>query len=184
MNERRVDPEPFTIFLAIMAGISGTIAAANYARTHLKPAQSRVRANILELLAKVEDQSRDLRANVGTLRDIFSGAAFSHGGSIRVGNNAYLTPANYLRYKSVSESVYRQLQEINRLANKLEEQTSRHSDLETRATTNLLGEAYTRLDRLVSASHLSAEESWQELEALTNLVEKAISELRRQLAAE
>ena len=94
-SERRVDPEPITIFLAVMAGISGTIAAANYVRTHLKPAQSRVRANILELLAQVEDQTRELRAHVGMLREIFAGATFSQGGSIRVGTSAYLTPANY-----------------------------------------------------------------------------------------
>jgi hypothetical protein len=185
VNERRVDPEPITIFLAIMAGVSGTIAAANYVRTHhLKPVQSSVRAKILELLAKLEDQSRELRGNVGTLRDIFSSSTFSQGGSIRVGNGAYLTPANYSRYKAVSENVYRQLQDVNRITNKLEEQTSRHADLETRATSNMLGDAYGRLDRLIAARDLSSEQGWGELDALIALVERAISELRRQLEQE
>lgn len=184
MDRNRVDPEPITIITALLAAASLSVAAANYAKTHLKPAPSRVRAEILGLLAKLEDEGRHLRADVATLRDIFEKAEYSDSRAIRVRNGAYLTPSNFLRYEAVSDDVYRRLRDLNRIGIRLEKQVGRNSELQSGATTNYLGEAYERLERLIDAKRLAEVDAWSELDKLLELVEKAVAEVRRQLAAE
>ena len=184
MDRERIDPEPISIIAAIIAAASLSVSAANYARTHLKPAPSRTRAEIIGLLAKLEDEGRHLRADLTTLRDIFAKAEYSNGRAIRVRNGAYLTPTDFLRYESVSDDVYRRLRELNKIGLKLEKQIGRSSALESRATTNYLGEAYEKLERLIDAKRLAEVDAWGELDKLLELVQKAIADVRQQLEAQ
>jgi hypothetical protein len=181
MDRERIDPEPVSIIAAIIAAASLSVAAANYAKTHLKPAPSRVRAGIVDLLAKLEDEVRQLRADLAALREIFATAEYANDRAIRVRNGAYLTPANFLRYQAVSDDVYRRLRQLNKIGLKLEKQVGRSSTLTTQATTNLLGKAYEKLERLLDAKRLAEADAWSELDQLLELVQKAIAEVRQQL---
>ena len=184
MDNRRIDPEPVSIIAAILAAASLSVAAANYAKTHLKPAPSRIRSEIIGLLAKLEDEGRHLRADLATLKDIFSKAEYANSHAIRVRNGAYLTPADFLRYEAVSDDVYRRLRELNKIGLKLEKQVSRSAGLEARATTNYLGAAYEKLEGLLDAKRLAEVDAWSELDQLLELVQKAVAEIRQQLEAQ
>ncbi len=184
MDRQRIDPEPISIIAALLSGASLVVSAANYAKTHLKAAPSRVRSEIIGLLAKLEDEVRHLRADLDTLKDIFAKASYSHDRAIRVRNGAYLTPSDFLRYEAVSDDVYRRLRDLNKIGLKVERQVARSPDLDTRMTTNYLGEAYDRLERLIDARRLAEVDAWSELDHLLDLVQKAVSEVRQQLGTQ
>ena len=179
--DRGIDPEPISIIAALLAAASLSVAAANYAKTHLKPAPSHVRSEILKLLTGLEDEVRHLRDHLATLRDLFSKAEYTHSRAIRVGNGAYLAPASFLRYEEVSDDVYRRLRDLNRIALQLERRIDRSSQFEAGASTSYLGDAYAKLERLIDARRLAEIDAWQELDELLQLVEKAVAEVRQQL---
>lgn len=183
MSERRIDPEPITIFLAVLSTVSATVASANYVRTHLKPEPSRVRGEIAELISRLEDEIRYLKIDVQILRNIFDQAEFPDGARMRFRNGAWLSLADFKRYEGVSENIYRRMKLVGNLGGKLEKQTSRYAGLETRVSTNYLGEAYSELDRLLDSRDLYVSEAWERVERLAALTERALSEVRRQIAA-
>jgi hypothetical protein len=92
VDNRRIDPEPLSIFLAIVATVNGSIAVVNYVKTHRKPPRSRVRKKILDALAKLEDQTKYLRADPAVVRDIFGKAQTSGTRSIRLRPGVLLSP--------------------------------------------------------------------------------------------
>ena len=182
-NQRRIDPEPITIYMAIVATIAASIAAANYARTHLKPAQSEVRSDILNTLSDLEDQSRYLLADLGVLRDIFENGEFRRERTLRLGNGVYLTPADFKRYENLSDSIYKRLRTLNKIGLALEKRVAKYGGVEAGPSTNMLGEAYYKLEKLLDGRNLSVDSAWRELQSLNELVLRAVSEIRRQLQA-
>ena len=180
-QQRRIDPEPITIYMAVVATIAASIAAANYARTHLKPAPSEMRWEILDTLTELEDESRYLLADLGVLRDIFEKAEFPTGRALRLRNGVYLTPADFRRYENLSDSMYRRLRTLNKIGLSLEKRVARYGDVEAGPSTNMLGEAYYKLEKLLDARDMSIDGAWRELQSLTELVLRAVSEIRRQL---
>jgi hypothetical protein len=180
-DERRVDPEPITIYLAILATVSASIAAANYARTHLKPAPSKVRGEILAALTALEDETRYLLADLGVLKDIFEKAKYPSGRTIQLRNGAYLTGQDFERYERLVDSMYRRLRVLNRIGLDLEKAVAKYGEVESGPSTNLLGEAYRRLEELLYSRNLSVERAWNQLEELTVLILRAVSSIREQL---
>jgi hypothetical protein len=167
--------------MAVVATVAASIAAANYARTHLKPAPSEIRSEILETLTDLEDESRYLLADLGVLKDIFENADFPNGSVMRLRSGAYLSWADFRRYENLSDGIYRRLRSLNKIGLSLEKRVSRYGDIEAGPSTNMLGEAYSRLERLINAKDLSVDRAWSELQTLTELVLRAISEIRKQL---
>ena len=181
MRERKIDPEPITIFLAVLSTISATVASANYVKTHFKPEPSRLRGEILELLSTLTDEVRYLRIDVQILREIFRNAEFPDGNRMRFRNGAWLSIADFKRYEGVTENIYRRMKIVGKLGGKLERHTSRYSGLSLREPTNYLGEAYSELDRLLDSRDLYVEQAWERVERLTKLTEQALNNIRRQL---
>lgn len=181
MTVRRIDPEPITIYLAIAATFSATVAAANYVKTHYKPLPSAVRVNVSRSLVELEDHVKRLRADLSILRDIFSKAEFQDGRGIRLGNGAYLTSAEFSRYMKVSKGVMRRLAEVNEVTLKMERETTRLSSPPQQGVTNVLGAAYEELERLLQSRNLSVDDAWEQMESIANSLEAAIRDIRKQL---
>lgn len=181
MRNRRIDPEPITIYLAVVATISASITAANYARTHLKPPPSKIRGAILEALTALEDETRYLLADLGVLRDIFRNARYPSGRTIRLRNGADLTAADFHRYQRVVDGMYRRLRTLNAVGLDLEQLVARYGDIDAGQSTNLLGEAYDTLERLLQERNLSIEKAWDKLEELTAMILRAVARIREQL---
>ena len=178
---RRIDPEPVTIYLAIVATFTASVAAVNYIKTHHKPLPSTVRANVSQSLAELEDHTKHLRADLSIIQDIFSKAKFPNGRTIRLGNGAYLTAAEFSRYMGTSDAVLRRLRDVHKLALKMEREATRLTALQAGPITNILGETYESLDDLMNNRNLTVDNAWEKLRAIADGLEHAIRELRRQL---
>jgi uncharacterized coiled-coil protein SlyX len=181
MTIRRIDPEPITIYLAIVATFTASVAAANYVKTHCKPLPSSVRMRISKSLAELEDHVRRLRADLDILQDIFSKAKFPNGTGIRLGNGAYLSATEFDRYMKVSSSVIHRLSDVNKLTLKMEKETTRLDYLEDGPVTNILGQVYESLDSLLNSHDLSIDRAWEQLRYIADNFEKAIDDLREQI---
>ncbi|MBT3015758.1 MAG: hypothetical protein KME63_08450 [Candidatus Thiodiazotropha sp. (ex Clathrolucina costata)] len=182
MTIRRIDPEPITIYLAIAATFTATVAAANYVKTHHRPLPTAIRRKLAGSLAELEDHVVRLRADLDILEDIFSKAEFPNGTGIRLGNGAYLTPEDFNRYMKVSSGVIRRLSEVNKLTLKMEKDASRLDYLEEGPVTNMLGQAQERLDELLNSRDLSIESAWEQLRYIADNLDSAIRELRNQIS--
>lgn len=181
VKTRYVDPEPLSIYLAIVATMSGTIALVNLIESHWpQPLPTQARAQLLGGLAPLDDQCRHLRADAQILRDLFTNAQYPDGRFIPLRSGARLSPADFERYERVSDDVYRRLRELNRLCNRLEKRALRGGDLPIELDVNRLGELHARLDALVNARTLSTPEGWQQVEDLIQTVQQVIAALRRQ----
>ncbi len=181
MVDRRVDPEPITVYLAVLATISASIAAANYVRSHMRPPPTKTRGEILDALTALEDETRYLLADLGVLRDIFGNAKYPNGRTIRLGSGANLTFSDFDRYQRVVDSMYRRLRKLNSIGLALERLVARYGCLETGPSTNLLGEAYGVLERLLEERNLSVEKAWYRLGELTSMILHAVTRIREQL---
>jgi len=181
MNIRRIDPEPITIYLAIAATFTATVAAANYIKTHFEPLPSSVRRRITESLVQLEGHVRHLRTDLDILQDIFSEAEFPNGRAIKLGNGAYLTAAEFNRYMKVSNGVISRLGEVNKLTLKMEKETTNLRYIEDRPITNMLGDVYERLDSLLNARDLSIDGAWEQLRYIADNLEDSINEIRKQI---
>lgn len=182
MTIRRIDPEPITIYLAIAATFTATVAAANYVKTHHRPLPTAIRRKLAGSLAELEDHVVRLRADLDILQDIFSKAEFPNGTRIRLGNGAYLTPEDFNRYMKVSGGVIRRLSEVNKLTLKMEKDASRLDYIEEGTVTNMLGQAQERLDKLLSSTDLSIESAWEQLRYIADNLDNAIRDLRIQIS--
>jgi hypothetical protein len=100
---RRIDPEPIAIFMAIMAAFSASVAAVNYVKTHHRPLPTKVRAELIWLLTDLDDHTKDLRADLSKIEDIFRNASFQLERTIRFGNSVHLTENDFFRYQRVSD---------------------------------------------------------------------------------
>jgi hypothetical protein len=181
MNVRRIDPEPITIYLAIVATFTASVAAANYIKTHYKPLPSAVRAGVSKSLAELEDHVKHLRADLSILKDIFAKAMFPNGRGIRLGNGAYLTADEFSRYMKTSDSVIRRLGDVNKLTLKMEREATKLPNPQDLGITNVLGSAYEELDSLLNSRDLSIDSAWERLRSIADNLETAIDELRKQL---
>ena len=86
--ERRLDPEPITIYMAIAGTCAATAATVNLIKTHYKPLPSEVRNRLVELLTNLEDHIKRLVADLSIIEDIFRQAKFPKVKTIRLGNGA------------------------------------------------------------------------------------------------
>lgn len=181
MTIRRIDPEPITIYLAIAATFTATVAAANYVKTHHGPLPTAIRQKLASHLAELDDHIVRLRADLDILQDIFSEAEFPNGTGIRLGNGAYLTPYGFDRYVKVTDSIIRRLSEVNKLSLKMEKQASGLDYFEDGPVTNMLGQAHDNLDKLLNSKDLSIESAWEQLRYIADNLDRAIHEIRNQI---
>jgi hypothetical protein len=180
---RRVDPEPITIFMAIVATYTASVSTANFVKTHYKALPTRVRSKLLASLTELDDQAERLRADVKIIADIFDKARFPAGSSIRLGNGAHLSPSEFSRYQKTSDNVIRTLRAVHKLCLNMERQALKLEALEMHSATNVLGEAYTKLDALLESRNLTSKKAWAELDSIAEALERAIKDLRGQLGS-
>ncbi len=178
---RRIDPEPITIFMAIMATFSASVAAVNYVKTHHRPLPTKVRAELMSLLAELDDHTKHLRVDLSIIENIFRNASFQREQTIRLGNSGHLTENDFSRYEKVSDNVFRTLRTVHKIALKMERKATRLEGFEMATTTNALGETYTKLDRLLESRNLTLTKAWEELRSIAQGLEQVIDELRNQL---
>ena len=180
---RRIDPEPITIYMAIVGTVAASVATVNYIKTHYKPLPSSVRAKLLEQLADLGDHSKRLRADLNIVEDIFKNATFENGKSIRLGSGAHLSASDFSRYMSCSDAIIVRFREVNKLTLQMEREATKATALQLGPTVNTLGEVYTRLDRLLESRDLTQERAWSDIRAILDGLDSAIKELRQQLGA-
>lgn len=179
---RRIDPEPITIFTAFMAAFSALVSALNYVKTHYRPLPTKVRANLMSLLADLDDHTKHLRADLSIIEDIFRNASFQHERTLRLGNSAHLTENDFYRYEKASDNVFRTLRTVHNISLKIERMATRFDGLEMATTTNTLGEIYTKLDQLLQYRELTLQKAWEDLRSIAQGLEQVIYELRNQLS--
>ena len=180
---RRIDPEPVTIFAAIVATYAATVATINYIKSHHKPLPSVVRAKLLKQLTELDDHAKKLRAEVAIVEDIFKNAKYASAKSIRLGNGAQLTASDFSRYMEVSDSIIGRFREVNKLTLQMEREATKATSLQLGPTVNVLGDVYSKLEHLLEARNLSQERAWTDLRAISDGLDSAITELRKQLSA-
>jgi hypothetical protein len=178
---RRIDPDPITIYMAIVATYSASVATVNYLKTHYKQLPTKSRAKLVVSLAKLGEHTKGMREDAKTIRGIFQNAKFAAGRKIRLGNGAELTQRDFSRFEKTSDNVLRRLRKVHKLCLKMERETAKLGTLETGQITNVLGETYRRLQRLLESRDLSFEKAWAELDAIAEGLERAIADLRKQL---
>jgi hypothetical protein len=183
MMARRIDPEPISIYMAIMATFAASVAAVNYVKTHHRPLPSKVRSELVSLLAELEDHTKHLRMDLSIIEDIFRDATFQRGPAIALGNGAQLTENEFSRYEDVSDHVFSALRKVHKLSLKIERKATSLDGLEMAQTTNALGETYTKLDQLLQSRELILQRGWKELRSIARGLEQVIDELRSQLGA-
>jgi hypothetical protein len=184
MTSRRIDPEPITIFMAIAAAYSAAVASVNYVKTHHKSLPSKVRARLLVLLKKLEDQAKGLRADLRTVEGIFRNAEFYKGRKIQFGNGAQLTDRAFSEYEVACDKSLRRLRDIHKLSLTMERTARKLGSLDMGPTTNVLGNVYTRVEKLLESKNLSIDRAWRDLEAIADGLDRAIKELRKQLSVD
>lgn len=183
MRKHSVDPEPITIYLAILATLSGVITVAKTVEDHLpKNLPTKTRAQLLEKLILVDNECRQLQIDVVALRDLFGKAQFPNGRFIKLMSGARLSGADFARYERTSDNVYARLRHLNQICNDVEKLLSRLDTDIGAASTNELGDAHDRLDALLKKHDLSVDEAWQRVEDLVGRVEGIVRNLRSRLS--
>ena len=182
-TDKRIDPDPFTIYAAIVATYAAGVATVNFVITRYPPLPAEARARLLSSLKELDDHAKSLRADLRTIEDIFRNAKFAKGRTIRLDNGAELTRIDFSRYEKVADNVLVRLRKVYKLSLKVERQATKLDALEMAPTTNIIGDTYARLDKLLQTKNLSMEKAWQELHAIADGLDLAIDELRKQLGA-
>ena len=183
MQVKRIDPEPIIIFAAVVATYSAAVATINYVKTHYKPLPSAVRAKVLASVNALDDHTRRLTADVAIIEGIFQNAKFAGlSEAIRLGNGAYLVHADFVRYQHTSDQILGRLKDVHKLCLKLERDATKAGSAPV-ATTNEIGDTYTRLQSLLESRDLTHEKSWKEVREIAAGLQRAIAELRKQLGA-
>lgn len=182
MVNRRIDPDPITIYMAIVATCAAAVGTVNLMKSHYKPLPTKVRAKLKVSLTTLGDHAKQLRADLSIIEEIFRDARFPIERTIRFGSGAYVTVYEFARYEKVSKGVFRRLGEVHKLSLKMERDAMKLSELKMGQTTNVLGEVYENLDRLMESRNLSPEEAWHSLRTIAEGLEKAIVDLTKQLS--
>jgi hypothetical protein len=179
--ERRIDPEPISIYMALMATLAASVASMNYIKSHRKPLPSRTRRAVYDDVTQVEDHVRKIRTDLETIKQVFSRADYISGNTMQLGNGVYLPTAEFNRYERTAASVFRTLSALHRTSLKLERHAMSHDGLEMGPATNQLGEAYDLFESLRTTMNLTVERAWRDLDRLASLIEEACNSVREQL---
>lgn len=179
--ERRIDPEPIAIFMALMATYAASIASLNYVKSHRRPIPSQTRRSVVDDVTRIQDSIRQVTTDLETIRQIFSTARFVNGNAIKLGNGAYLSYGEFTRYERTSASVFRTLGNLHRTCLKLERHALTYIGLEMFHPTNQLGKAYELFEALRTTRDLSVEKAWDDLSRMAELIESACEAVRKQI---
>lgn len=181
-TERRIDPDPFTISLAILSGVSAVLTIVQFVENHLPPKlPSKQRTRLRELMGGLEEQTRGLSQDLDAVRSIFRTAEWPDGPRMRLCTGALIPAREFDRYMSVTDGIYKRLRVINKICGDVERGLLQQVTMDRRTPVNRLGEARERFERLLQQKNLSVEEGWQELEALLASISAAISAIRSEL---
>ncbi len=178
---RRIDPEPITIFAAIVSTYAATVATVNYIKSHYRPLPSAIRARVLRNMAVLNDHLKGHRADMEIIVDILNNATYFGEDTIRLGNGAHLEPGDFSRYLKASDSILRRFRAVHKLGLQTERAASQASSLELGPTTNVLGDLYARMDALQQARDLTPERARRDLRSVADGLEIVIADLRSQL---
>lgn len=178
---RKVDPEPITIFMAIMATYAASVASLNYVKSHHKPLPSRTRYRVLSDVNKISALIHEIRLDLSTVREIFASAEFVQERTIKLGNGALLSYEDFSLYQRVSANVFQNLARTHKLCLDLEKHALRHDGLDMSRPTNELGAAYELFEYLWQNKNLAVEEAWEHLEQFAELIQASCNGVRRQL---
>ncbi len=179
--KRKIDPEPISIYMALMATLAASVASLNYIKSHRKPLPTQTREAVYDDVTEVEDHVRKIRADLETIKQVFSRADYISGKTMRLGNGVYLPYVEFKRYERTAASVFRTLAALHRTSLKLERHALNHNGLEMGPATNQLGEAYELFESLRTTKDLTVERAWGELDRLASLIEAACNGVREQL---
>lgn len=180
-KKRLIDPEPISIYMAIMATYAASVASLNYVRSHERPVPTFTRRAVVKDINRVYDIVRQVRLDLDTTRQIFSSGDFIREQTVRLGNGVLLPYEEFVRYERVSANIFRNLATLHKTCLKLERHALRHSGIDMSAPTNELGAAYELFDQLQTSRNLSVEEAWKSLDRLAQLIESACGRVRAQL---
>jgi hypothetical protein len=111
-------------------------------------------------------------------------AEFSKGRMIQFGNGARLTDRAFSQYELICDKSLLRLREIHKLSLKMERTATKIGSLDMGQTTNVLGNVYTRVEKLLESKNLSIDRAWRDLEAIADGLDRAIKELRKQLSGD
>ena len=178
---RKIDPEPITIFMAIMATYAASVASLNYVKSHHKPLPSKTRYRVISDVNKISSLLHEIRLDLSTVKRIFESGDFIQGRTIKLGNGAYLSYEDFTLYQRVSANVFRNLSKTHELCLKLELHALRHDGLDMSRPTNELGEAYELFEHLWQNKNLAVDEAWERLDQLANLIQASCDNIRSQL---
>jgi len=182
--KRKIDPEPISIFMAIMATYAASVSSLNYIKSHERPLPSQTRRAVLEDVTRIEDLIRQVRNDLETIRLIFSKADFIAGRTIRLGNGAYLSYDEFKRYERTAASIFSTLSTLHRTCLKLELHARNYTGLEMFKPTNELGLAYELFEELRTTKDLSVDDAWTDLDRLAYFIESACTNVREQIGNE
>lgn len=180
-SHRKIDPEPITIFMAIMATYAASVATLNYVKSHHKPLPSKTRYRILSDVNKISSFIHEIRLDLSTVRRIFESGEFVRERTIKLGNGAYLSHEDFTLYQRVSANVFRNLGKTHSLCLELEKHALGHEGLDMSRPTNELGAAYELFEHLWQSKNLAVDEAWDHLDQLANLIQASCENIRRQL---
>jgi hypothetical protein len=178
---RRLDPEPLSIIAAI-AGVTGAcISATNYWRTHHKPSLLKVRVKLIGFLDKLDAEVRYLRTDVEEIAGIFQHASFPDGTTLRLGNGAMVTLAEFRRYERLTDVTLGRLRKMHKLALKVQGLAFAIPYVEKAGQVNSTGDALERADNLLRSRNLSVAGAWIELRRIVDELEQMIRQLNSEL---
>lgn len=182
MNDvRRIDPEPVTIYLALMATFSASITALNYVKTHRRMVPSRVRARIVDDINQLQEDVGHIREDLKTIENIFSSAEYIRDSMIRLGNGVLLSYPDFRRYERASGRIFRTLEILHKRCLRLERNAARYEFLDMGAPTGQIGEAGEIFTSLMATQNLTQEETWSQLDRIAVLIDQACAVIREQI---
>lgn len=181
IRQRRIDPEPITIFMAVMAVYGASVASLNYVRSHHHPLPSATRNRVLANINKIDTLLHEVTLDLRTIRGMFERTDLNRETGLRLGNGAYLSYDDFSLYQRVSANVFRTLGKAHAISLKLERDASRYDSLEMGSATNQLGAAYETFESLRVSRDLTVTAAWKGLDKLAGLMQAACENIREQL---
>lgn len=180
-RKNRIDPEPITIFMAVMAGYGASVASINFIKTHLKPLPTKMRNRVLSNINKIDALIQEIKIDLDTIQRIFQKAGLHQNQTIRLGNGVYLSYDDFNLYMHVSNNIFSTLKNIHSLCLKLERNASGYDALEMNNVTNKLGTAYEIYEMLRTSRDLTIGRAWEGLDKLATLIQTSCDSIRDQL---
>ena len=179
-NERRVDPDPFGVIVAIATIVAGVASGLDLYRRANPDTAFKARRRIRDRLERLTDLLRYLAADVEVIRDVLASADVPGNRRFRFGVGVFMTPGQVDRYDEATDDALDRLRRVLRITHSLEKEISQVEQPDSvPRISDILEGLRTTTRRLLVDEDLTVDEALDNLETVLQTALNVAQEVAR-----